>query len=103
MVNYICPRCGFTNNIKTKYMNHLKRKNICEPILSKTNLQKEYIKYGIKERIQMNPNESIIESKFGFMNPNESKRIHFCKYCEKNYSTSSNSVSYTHLRAHETR
>ena len=90
MVNYICPRCGFTNNIKTKYMNHLKRKNICEPILSKTNLQKEYIKYGIKDRIQMNPNESIIESKFGFMNPNESKRIHLCKYCDKIYSTSSN-------------
>ena len=38
----------------------------------------------------MNPKESLTESKIGFMNPNESKRIHFCKYCEKNYSTSSN-------------
>jgi len=80
----------FTTKIKTKFINHLKRKKICEPILSKTNLQKEYIKYGILDRIQMNPNESTNESNFGFMNPNESKRIHYCKYCEKIYSTSSN-------------
>ena len=90
MVNYICPRCNYTTHILTIYIRHLKRKKICEPILSKTNLQKEYIKYNIKERIQMNPKESNSESNFGFMNPNESKRIHFCKYCEKNYSTSSN-------------
>ena len=90
MIFYICPRCGYKVNNMTKYVNHLKRKKICEPILSKTNLQKEYIKYNIKERIQMNPKESNSESNFGFMNPNESKRIHFCKYCEKNYSTSSN-------------
>ena len=90
MVNYICPRCNYSTHILTIYIRHLKRKKICEPILSKTNLQKEYIKYNIKERIQMNPKESNSESNFGFMNPNESKRIHFCKYCEKNYSTSSN-------------
>ena len=90
MIIYTCPRCNYKVNNLTKYMNHLKRKKICNPILSKTNLQKEYIKYGIKEKIQMNPKESIDESKNGFMNPNESKRIHFCKYCEKVYSTSSN-------------
>ena len=59
MIFYICPRCGYEVNNLTKYVNHLKRKKICEPILSKTNLQKEYIKYNIKERIQMNPKESI--------------------------------------------
>ncbi len=90
MVNYICPRCNYSTHILTIYIRHLKRKRICEPKISKTNLQKEYIKYNIKERIQMNPKESNSESNFGFMNPNESKRIHFCKYCEKNYSTSSN-------------
>jgi len=90
MIFYICPRCSYEVNNLTKYVNHLKRKKICEPILSKTNLQKEYIKYNIKEKIQKNPKESNNESNFGFMNPKESKRIHFCKYCEKNYSTSSN-------------
>ena len=90
MVFYNCPRCNYSTEHKTKYMNHLKKKNICEPILSKTNLQKEYIKYNIIDKIQMNPKESTSESKNGFLNPNESKRIHFCKFCEKNYSTSSN-------------
>ena len=28
MVNYKCPRCGYEINIKTKYMNHLRRKKI---------------------------------------------------------------------------
>ena len=74
MVNYKCPRCGYEINIKTKYVNHLRRKKLCDVILSKTNLQTEYIKYGIKEKIIMNPNESSIESKIGFMNPNESKK-----------------------------
>ena len=90
MVFYKCPRCNFISYDKTKYMNHLKRKKICEPILSKTNLQKEYIKYKIEDKIKLNPKESTSESKIGLLNPNESKRIHFCKYCEKNYSTSSN-------------
>ena len=45
MIFYICPRCGYEVNNMTKYVNHLKRKKICEPILSKTSLQKEYMKY----------------------------------------------------------
>ncbi len=48
MVNYSCPRCGFSNNIKTKYIQHLKRKYVCEPILSKDDLSEEYLKYDIK-------------------------------------------------------
>ena len=59
MKNYECPRCSYSTHILTIYIRHLKRKKLCEPILSKTNLHKEYIKYGIKERIQMNPKESI--------------------------------------------
>ena len=89
MVNYTCPRCGYNTNHKTKYMIHLRRKIICKNI-NEDDLNKEYIKYGINEKIKVNPNESSIESKIGFMNPNESKRIHFCKYCEKIYSTNSN-------------
>ena len=80
---YQCPRCNYSTHILTIYIRHLKRKKICEPILSKTNLQKEYIKYDIKNKIKMNPNESI----FGFADPNES---FLCKYCEKIYSTRSN-------------
>jgi hypothetical protein len=68
-------------------MLHLKKKNLCKPILLDISLHKEYIKYGINK---MNQNESLIESKFGSVNHNESKNSYICKYCEKNYSTSSN-------------
>ena len=80
---YQCPRCNYSTHILTIYIRHLKRKNICKPIISKTNLQKEYIKYDIKNKIKLNPNES----NFGFADPNES---FLCKYCEKIYSTRSN-------------
>ena len=102
MKMYECPRCGFTNNIKTKYMNHLKRKKLCNPVLSKTNLQKEYIKYDIKDKISVNNNSSKNEE---FSSKNEecsSKNEEFlkipqnssfsnqCKYCEKIFSRSDN-------------
>ena len=48
MVNYTCPRCGY--EIKTKYVNHLRRKNKCINKLN-NDLQEEYIKYNIIEKI----------------------------------------------------
>ena len=69
MVNYICPRCNYTTHILTIYKRHLKRKKICNPIISKTNLQKEYIKYNIKEKLKNVQNLS----KPSEMNQNEPK------------------------------
>ena len=54
-----CPRCNYSTEHKTKYVNHLKKKKICEPILSKTNLQNEYIKYDIKDKIMIPQNSTI--------------------------------------------
>ena len=90
---YECPRCGFTNNIKTKYMNHLKRKKICEPILSKTNLQKEYVKYDIKDKININNNSTKnVEESTKIVElhkiPQNSTFSNQCKYCEKIFSRS---------------
>ena len=51
MVNYNCPRCGYTINIKTKYVNHLRRKKVCNPIINNCNLDEEYKKYNIIEKI----------------------------------------------------
>jgi hypothetical protein len=51
MVNYNCPRCGFNTNIKTKYTSHLSRKYICKSVIGNNNLQSEYIKYNIADKI----------------------------------------------------
>ena len=32
MVKYECFRCGYTNNIKSRFIKHLNRKFICKPI-----------------------------------------------------------------------
>ena len=85
---YECPRCGFTSNIKTKYINHLKRKNICEPILCKTNLQKEYMKYDIKDKLILTPNNTIDTTQnvgSHKITQNNTKNIK-CKYCDKIFS-----------------
>jgi len=100
MVNYKCPRCGYFTHIKTIYTRHLGRKVLCKPILSNNNLQNEYIKYEISEKIQ---NESKMDlkalkitknhKKESKMNPFESKnskKTYICKFCDKEYSTSSN-------------
>ena len=44
MVKYTCFRCGFTNNIKSRFINHLNRKFTCQPKLKKsvTEIYKKY-------------------------------------------------------------
>ena len=53
MVNYDCPRCGYSINIKKKYINHLNRKKICNNIISNDDLTNEYIKFSITNKISL--------------------------------------------------
>ena len=88
MIFYICPRCGYEVNNMTKYVNHLKKKKICEPILSKTNLQNEYIKYDIKDKIMIPQNSTISSSKNegALKITQNTSNLNQCKYCDKVFS-----------------
>jgi hypothetical protein len=88
MIIYTCPRCGYEVNNLTKYMNHLKRKKICEPILSKTNLQNEYIKYGIIDQHKITQNNTLETTKNVELHkkPQNTTKFHECKYCDKVFS-----------------
>ena len=87
MVNYKCPRCGYEINIKKKYINHLRRKKLCKEILSKTDLQIEYIKYGINEKIIKPQNNSFKTSKNeGALKITQNTSKNICKYCDKQFS-----------------
>ena len=78
MVNYKCPRCGYTIDIKTKYIKHLKRKYLCDSILSDSKLNDEYIKYDIKEKITKITQKPTKSKK----NPQKTtKKSLKCKYC----------------------
>ena len=97
MVNYKCPRCGYEINIKTKYINHLRRKKLCDNKITNNNLNDEYIKYEISDKIKNNnltpkcPKMTHITNfltpKCPKMTPNDPNNQ--CKYCDKFYSKKS--------------
>ena len=91
MVNYSCPRCNFTTHIKTKYVTHLKRKNICENIQSDDNLIEEYKKYNIVEKLKVIEStksqqkstlflgsQQLVNNNTIYLNGN-----FICEYCER--------------------
>ena len=101
MVNYKCPRCGYEINIKTKYMNHLRRKNLCKATISNSDLQNEYIKYGINDKIVSSvnyckstvnhcKNHNIPTNDHNNPTNNHNNSLQStnikCEYCKKNYS-----------------
>jgi hypothetical protein len=92
MIIYTCPRCNYKVNNLTKYVNHLKRKKICEPILSKTNLQKEYIKYNIYDKLNLTQNNSIETSKneVALKITQNTSKINKCNYCDKVFNRMDN-------------
>ena len=90
MVNYKCPRCGFNNTIKTKYIQHLKRKYICDNSLSDNNLNDEYIKYNIIDKIIVD--KSLVSK--GSVNKNESTdHINYVSTNCQHMSTNVNNIS----------
>ena len=92
MVNYKCPRCGYENNIKTKYINHLRRKKLCNPELSDNNLQHEYIKYKISDKIN-NTAQITQKTTKKIKTPAEFtqktakiRKLAKCKFCKKEFT-----------------
>ena len=85
MVNYNCPRCGYYSTIKTQYVRHLNKLKLCNNKISDDDLQKEYIKYNIINKIKINNFETKNQQKLT-ENQQKSTFLYICKYCEKNFS-----------------
>ena len=102
-----CPRCGYNTNHLITYKRHLMRIKICEPKISKDDLQEEYIKYNIIDKI-ITLNEKLDEqNNINYLHKNTLKipknthennliyskntqkiPINFnCDYCGKNLSS----------------
>ena len=91
----------YETTIKTKYIQHLKRKFLCKNTLSNNNLGEEYKKYNISGKIDLlensgesslNPGESSVNPDESSVNPgeilfiqsNHEKKL-ICKYCNKSF------------------
>jgi hypothetical protein len=102
MVNYKCPRCGYETHIKTIYVRHLERKLLCKPIISENNLENEYLKFNITEKINTNKKqtknqhfEKNIQQKSN-KNTTKTFKKYECKYCAKEFKH--NQSYYRHLK-----
>ena len=111
MVNYTCPRCGYTSHIKTIYERHLSRKKICENIVSDDDLSNEYIKYNITEKIKkltMLPSQQKVNKKSTKSQQISTKsqqkvnkkstllEDYVCEFCEKEFKFKQS--YYRHLK-----
>ena len=68
MVNYKCLRCGYSNNIKTKFIKHLNRKHICKPKLkdiSRKKIHDFYFKPTTVETDTVKEQNSILDEMTG--------------------------------------
>ena len=102
MVNYTCPRCGYNINNITKYQKHLRRKKMCENIISDDNLFDEYIKFNITEKLnnlnsaksqqKVNTKSTLLIDGQQKVNKKSTLSQHFqesnyiCEYCEKQFN-----------------
>jgi hypothetical protein len=115
MVNYKCNRCGYVTKHKANFITHLKRKNICNPLLEDISIENIIKHYGFEippkstkihqnpEKIHQNPpnHPPKISTKIHqnppklenlstkiHQNPPKSPVINECPYCYKRFSRS---------------
>ena len=80
MVNYVCLRCNYKTTLKSNFVRHIRRKNICKYI--NKDVSQEYIydlyfnskkKMNFITEYKVNPIESKLNPNESKLNPNESK------------------------------
>ena len=81
MVQYKCPRCNYLTTDKSRYINHLKRKKICDNINNVSDLNEEYIKYNIIIKLEKTTKKP---QKTTYV-PQKNTNLE-CKFCEKTFS-----------------
>ena len=106
MVLYECFRCGYSTKQKTHFINHLSRKNICNPTEDDIEIDEIKKYYGFEINFQIDPKKPQIDPekpKIDLENPQienpkkPQKTLNepICIYCNKIYS------KMCHLRRHE--
>ena len=98
MVKYTCFRCGFTNNIKSRFIKHLNRKFTCQPKLEDICVDEIYNKYFVEKGGKVSPKYTKISPKYTKSSPKYTKfdqntpknnaKIGYkfkCNFCDKEF------------------
>ena len=63
MSKYNCPRCGYSTKFKSSFINHLKRKNICNPIVDDCSIEQICFLYNFDIHNFLPQNTTILPQK----------------------------------------
>jgi hypothetical protein len=100
-----CKRCGYITNHLVTFKRHLARKNLCKPKISNNNLNNDYLKYNITEKIynlQLTPNNSKMKNYTSKIPSNHSNNNKYkCDFCNNDYSRKDNLTK--HLKTCKTK
>ena len=108
MVKYKCLRCGFTHNVKSTFLNHLKRKFVCKPKINDINIHNVYNYYFKNNNIEiaqndslltqtdslLTQNDSFLTQNDSLLTQNDSKNKYQCEYCNRTSSRKNNLVRH---------
>ena len=102
MGKYSCPRCGYSTKFKSSFINHLKRKNICQPTIENCSIEQICFLYHfdihnfLPQNSTISPQNSTIPPQKSTFSPQKStisinnikittntKNNYNCKYCNK--------------------
>jgi|TARA_B110001452_G_C15189588_1_gene413090 hypothetical protein len=107
MVEYICNRCGYSTKQKSHLLNHLNRKNTCQPLLEDISIEEVKKYYGfIKQQIKpvfeqekpvfdsfSKPGKNQVKPAFqknragkNQVKPAFSKKKIICDFCDKTFT-----------------
>ena len=95
MVNYTCSKCNKIYTHKGNYLRHINKKNSCINIINNGNINEKKNLDSMDSKKSINLFElcnTMIQNSINNTNIKKSikKKIFNCKYCNKDFSTSSN-------------
>ena len=88
-----CPRCGYNTNHFVTYKRHITRKILCKNILSDDNLEGEYLKYNIEDKIKdfkMVSNEGKCKKTREYNEIYLENKKYLCEYCSESFDSKEN-------------
>lgn len=95
---YKCTRCGYENKLKSNFIRHLNRKNICKPKLKNIPIQEVFNLYFPSKKLKNSSHLLNLSSK----NLNfPSNSLNICMHCNRSYTRKDNLLRHLKTCKHK--